>query len=398
MIERVVQDLIGLHATDPLTVYLQVAARVPDAHADHVEGLLYDQRRLVRVLAMRRTMFVVGADDVGMLQAATTDRLADRELRRAAAWLEADGIADDGQAWMRAAGRDTLAALAEHGPMTAMELREHVPALTTQVTINRGKRSEGVLGMSTRVLFWLATVGCLVRARPGGTISSTSWTWARTVDWLPGGPPETVDPLDAEARVVARYLAAFGPATAVDVQWWSGWTKTVATRALAAAGALAVQVATGRDDEATEAFVLPGDEQPPDPVLVGAPSGGAGSAPGSASGVGAAPDVSLLPALDATPMGWKERAWYLGGHTTFPGPLFDRSGNVGPTVWRDGEVVGAWAQRDDGRIAWRLFDGVDAAGLVPHIEPVASRLATFLGDVRVRPRFPTPWQVDLQSD
>jgi len=41
---------------------------------------------------------------------------------------------------------------------------------------------------------------------------------------------------------------------------------------------------------------------------------------------------------------------------------------------------------------------VDADAVVPAIEPVASRLVTFLGDVRVRPRFPTPWQVELQSD
>ena len=406
-ITRVVHDVVGLHATDPVSVYLQVAARVPGATTADVDRLLYEDRTLVRVLAMRRTMFVVEARDAAMLRAALTDRLADRELRRNAGWLEADGIAEDGEAWMRAVGQDTLAALARHGPMTAMELRERVPALVTQVTVNRGRPSEATIGMSTRVLFWLATTGAIVRGRPGGTIASTSWTWARTADWIetverarePKAADEdrlagsglddatdlepvgdtNVDPEVAEAGVVARYLATFGPATAVDVQWWTGWTKTATTRALAAARTVAVEVATGSNGDVGEAFVLPGDEEPP-AASESHPSG-----------------VSLLPALDATPMGWKERGWYLGDHTGFPGPLFDRNGNIGPTVWQDGRVVGAWAQRDDGRIAWRLFDDVDPGPLASPLEAEAERLRAFLGDVVVRPRFRTPWQVELQS-
>jgi hypothetical protein len=239
--------------------------------------------------------------------------------------------------------------------------------------------------MSTRVLFWLATTGAIVRARPGGTIASTSWTWARTDDWLADGAAHGHDDGalaagEAEAMIVARYLATFGPATLVDVQWWTGWTKTATTRALAAVQAVGVDVAPPSGDGVAEAFVLPGDEQPP-------------AGPGSRDVT-----VSLLPALDATPMGWKERHWYLGEAAEFPGPLFDRNGNIGPTVWQDGQVVGAWAQRDDGRVAWRLFDHVDADPLAASIEAAAQRLVAFLGEVRVRPRFRTPWQVELQGD
>jgi len=99
-------------------------------------------------------------------------------------------------------------------------------------------------------------------------------------------------------------------------------------------------------------------------------------------------------------MGWKERAWYLGTHTTFPGPLFDRNGNVGPTVWADGEVVGAWGQRPDGEVAWRLFDDVSASRAEHLHDAIAERahsITAFLGDVRVRPRFATPWQVELSA-
>ena len=35
--------------------------------------------------------------------------------------------------------------------------------------------------------------------------------------------------------------------------------------------------------------------------------------------------------------------------------LFDRTGNVGPTVWWGGEVVGGWAVRPDGSVATELL-------------------------------------------
>jgi hypothetical protein len=66
----------------------------------------------------------------------------------------------------------------------------------------------------------------------------------------------------------------------------------------------------------------------------------------------AAPTAALLPALDPTPMGWKERDWYLPADTR---PLFDRNGNIGPTIWWGGEVIGGWAVRTDGEIATRLL-------------------------------------------
>jgi hypothetical protein len=60
------------------------------------------------------------------------------------------------------------------------------------------------------------------------------------------------------------------------------------------------------------------------------------------------PSAALLPTLDPTTMGWKERDWYLGPH----GPtLFDSNGNAGPTVWWEGRVVGGSSQRRDGEIA-----------------------------------------------
>jgi hypothetical protein len=92
-------------------------------------------------------------------------------------------------------------------------------------------------------------------------------------------------------------------------------------------------------------------------------------------------------------MGWQARGWFLGPH----GPaLFDRSGNIGPTVWWQGRIIGGWAQRPSGEITWRLLEdaGADAAAAVV---AEAARLESWLGTARVTPRFRTPLERELSA-
>ena len=98
------------------------------------------------------------------------------------------------------------------------------------------------------------------------------------------------------------------------------------------------------------------------------------------------PWVALLPVLDATTMGWKDRGWYLGPHRA---ALFDSAGNAGPTVWANGRIVGGWAQRPDGEIAVHLLEKVDAE-TTAMIDAEAARLAAWLGPTRIRWPFPPP--------
>jgi hypothetical protein len=108
---------------------------------------------------------------------------------------------------------------------------------------------------------------------------------------------------------------------------------------------------------------------------------------------GTEPWAALLPALDPTPMGWRDRGWFLGEH----GPaLFDRSGNIGPTVWWDGRIVGGWAQRPDGEVVFRLLEDPGAEA-VAAVTAEAEQLQAWLGAVRVTPRFRTPLERELSA-
>src|SRR5262245_19786277 len=62
--------VVALHATDPASVYLAAWARTRDLTVGAVERALYEERTLVRMLGMRRTVFVVPSELAPVLQAA----------------------------------------------------------------------------------------------------------------------------------------------------------------------------------------------------------------------------------------------------------------------------------------------------------------------------------------
>lgn len=360
----VADAVVALHATDPCTVYLSAAARLRRPALAPTEAALYGDRSLVRLLGMRRTMFVCSVPVAGVVQASSTNALA-AGIRRDTARLVTDGgVAPDGERWLAEVVETTLAALTERGSATTNELSRAVPALQAKAAYGGEATWAGQIGMANRVMSVLGAEGRVLRGRPRGTWVSSLYEWAPAETWLPGGLP--APPADeARAELVRRWLHRFGPGREADVKWWTGWSLGQVRTALAAVGAVRV---TG--DDGSDGYLLPDDLEP-----VAAP----------------APWAALLPSLDPTAMGWQERGWYLGPHRD---PLFDRSGNIGPTVWWDGRIVGGWAQRPDGTVVHRLLEDIGAEG-VAAVDRAAGDIEAVLGGVRVSPRFPTPLQREL---
>ena len=357
--------VVALHATDPASVFLSVQARTAPVDVAAVERALYEERSLLRMLGMRRTMFVVPVECAPVVQAAATDAVAAQVRRRYTQLLE-EGDVGDG-AWLKEVEESTALALAARGEATGAQLSADEPRLRTQMTMAQMKMTQGKayaakVNITTWVLLLLAADGRIVRGRPRGSWTSTQWRWSPVEAWLPGGMPAET----ARAELVRRWLAAFGPGTAADLRWWTGWTAGQVKQALTAVGAVEVDLGgpTG--------LVLPDDLEPTP---------------------GPEPWVCLLPALDPTAMGWQQRSWYLGEH----GPaLFDRSGNVGPTVWSDGRIVGGWAQRADGEVVYRLLEDVGSQATAG-VQAAAARLTDWIGPVRVTPRFRTPLERELTA-
>ena len=95
------------------------------------------------------------------------------------------------------------------------------------------------------------------------------------------------------------------------------------------------------------------------------------------------PYVWFLPGLDPYIMGYRDRRRFLAPEHR--AKVFDRAGNATATVWAEGRVVGAWGQRGDGNVVYRLFEpvGEEARAL---LDGEARRLEAFLeGEVLKSP-------------
>jgi hypothetical protein len=206
---EVARDLVALHSTDPASVFLAAAARLRDPEVEAIERALYEERTLVRLLGMRRTMFAVPTDVVPIVQAACAQALVPGERRKVVQLLEESGVAADGDAWLLRAEEATVQALSALGEATAAELSKEVPALRERMRFGEGTKWAGVQGVSTRVLFLLGAQGRIVRGRPRGSWTSSQYRWSTTQAWLPAGVTE-MTPEAARTELVRRWLRSFG--------------------------------------------------------------------------------------------------------------------------------------------------------------------------------------------
>ncbi|MCF6522319.1 winged helix DNA-binding domain-containing protein [Streptomyces sp. JJ36] len=360
--EEVAHALLGLHATDSATVALSAYARLADPRLADLERALYEDGTLLRMHCMRRTLFAVPTTLVPVLHHSTTRKVAARE-RAGLLKLLATAEPPLDAAWLARAEEEALAVLRRLGEAGASEITDHAPLLQQKLVLAPGKRYQATQRAGGWVLRLLAMDGRVRRGRPLG-----GWTSGR-FRYREAPPMPDADPEAARAEVVRRWLRSYGPGTTDDVKWWTGWTVTETRRALGAAGAVAVDLAEG------PGWVLPDD-----------------LAEASGERTEGEDWVALLPGLDPTTMGWRHRDWYLD--PAHRAGLFDTNGNAGPTVWRNGEIIGGWACRPDGEIVWRLLTDRGAAARVA-VAAEAARLQEWLGENRFAPAFPTPLATEL---
>ncbi|EOD68599.1 winged helix DNA-binding domain-containing protein [Amycolatopsis vancoresmycina] len=361
-----VAGVVALHATDPATVHLSASARLAGPAVAEVERALYDERSLLRLLGMRRTVFVTDLETAALVQAGCSADILVKQRKLLEQHLGQQGYPEnvpEPAAWLKDVEASAEAALRARGSATAQQLSEDEPRLRQQLLMAAGKPYEAIGNVTSRVLFLLAAGGRIARGRPRGGWTSTQYVWQVLDEWVPGGL-RAWEPEAARAELARRWLRAYGPAPVTDLRWWTGWTAGQTKKALAALSPVEVDLG------GAPGVVLADDVDPvPSPP----------------------PWVAFLPALDPTPMGWQDRDWFLGPHRA---ALFDRSGNVGPTVWASGRVVGGWAQRATGEVVFRLLEDVGAEAAAA-IEAAAEKCAAWFGDVRAVPRFRTPLEREL---
>ena len=354
--EAATRALTVLHATEPATVYLSCWARVGSLTVADVDRALFQDRTLVKQLAMRRTLFVFPTDLLAAVWPSASARVAGTERARMVKDVERSGLSPDGHDWLVRARDAVLHLLADHpGGLPAVEVRQAIPMIDLKIVGSAG----GETWSASRVLTLLGASADIVRGTNTGGWHTSRHRWTLMHDWL-DEVPAPLDATDGYRELVRRWLYTFGPGTEDDIVWWLGSTKAVVRAALAALDAEAVSL-----DRGETGWLLPDDlDEVPDP----------------------GPWAALLPVLDPTVMGWRGRDFYLGPHRD---QLFDRTGNAGTTAWVNGRVVGCWVQDEFARVQLALLEEV-TPGERRLLDAEAARLTEWLDGFRLGSVYRSP--------
>jgi hypothetical protein len=193
------EQIAGIQAQYAPAMYVGLWSRLEAFTRDALTHAL-EQRAVIQATLMRSTIHLVSPSDYWPFAVAV------REARRES-WLRSVG--DHTARAMAGAGRTVAKRLAD-GPATRRELEELV-----------GKdRARGV-GL------WHD----MVRVPPSGTWERRrADLYGDAADWL---APEPIEPAEAIAHLVRRYLRGFGPATRHDVASFTGLKLTALKPALA---------------------------------------------------------------------------------------------------------------------------------------------------------------------
>jgi hypothetical protein len=232
-ITEVVEHLLGLQAQAPMPPYQGLWSRL-EGFAPHELGRLLTEREVVRLTLMRGTVHLVTVRDALLLRPLVQVVI---ERSHNGAFGRRMGGADPAE--LAAAVRRLL----DDRPMTARELG--------RALVERGIGADPeAIGNAARVYV------PLVQVPPRGVWGRSGQARYATLESWTGGELEAEPSID---EVVLRYLGSFGPATAMDVQRWSGLTKLKAVLER-----LRPRLVTFRDEDGKELFDVP-DAPRPDP-------------------------------------------------------------------------------------------------------------------------------------
>jgi len=223
--EEAIRRLTPLQGQDPPAPYIALAARLDGFSRDDLQAAI-ERRSVVKTTIMRLTLHLAAAAEYPAY-AQLTRQARLRTWRKTYPHLDESTVRAELAAWLAR-------------PRTNDEIRERV------------RRYEGVTDDPWTAVVFARTLLALAQLPPAGY-----WDDRRRPSFIVD-PRPLPDPVQAATLVLARYLAAFGPAGRRDVAAWAG----VAQRDFAEAWTRLATVSY-RDEHGNELLDLPGQPLPP---------------------------------------------------------------------------------------------------------------------------------------
>lgn len=292
-----VERLLGLNAQDPHLPYVALASRLERFAIGELTAAIED-RSLVRSTLMRATQHLLSVPDFRLVRPALAPLL--RRVQRNAFGRRTAGIDLDE---LVAEARELLA---DGAVLTR-------PELGRRLALRRPGADAGALGWTVQYLV------PLIHPAPSGTWNTRGATPFALADWTGVGTATTVEDL---CRLVRRYLAAFGPASAADARAWSGIAglREVFAR-------LRPELAVYADESGRELYDLPDARRP----SLDEPA-----------------PVRLLPEFDAVLLAYADRTRVMTDEIRRRVCV---GAGVAATVLVDGTVAAIWSTRRAGEAA-----------------------------------------------
>lgn len=227
-----VERLVGMQGQAPNLPYIGLWARLEGFRHEELSRLV-ETRKAVRISLMRNTIHLVTARDAFAIKPLFMP-LGERGFLRGSPWGK--GMRDADLDAIRSAGREIL----EEKPRTVAELGRLL-----------GRRFPGHDGAA--MAYGVRYMAALVFTTPRGIWRASGPVALTTFEaWL-GRPP---GPAISAAKLVLRYLAAFGPASPADMRAWSGLAMRPVFEKLRP------RLRTFRVDDGPELFDLPAAPRP----------------------------------------------------------------------------------------------------------------------------------------
>jgi hypothetical protein len=349
---------LGLHSTDYWTPYLSVWSRIGDYDARKVFEDIDNGRKLIRTHAFRTTIHVMHIDNLSLILSATGPSLY--RAYRNDKYRKMDILSDSEIEDMLGQVRSAL----EDGPLRTSELKKVVPKVGENV------RS---------AILMLMARGEVVKAKAKHARSNLT-SYALLENWAKGFKLNLIDEDDAISQLIRQHIDLFGPVSVDDTAWWFRQTKTIVKNTIKEIGddVVALEV------DGTEKFVSAADLE-------------------VASSLDPPSDspVWFLPYEDHFMKGFIDRSHFISEEIqpkispadkkhfwpskpeeprVMPSPGLRATGEIRPTIWVDGKVVGRW-EIDDAekqkKIVTSLYSKV-AKKHLGQIEKVKSNLEAFI--------------------
>ena len=344
---------LALPAEDPLSPFLAAHLRLADFTPQNLSHARDQVRQLCYTPLMRGEAHLVGLEDLSWLHAATQ-----RQIKRSfnVEWINWQVTVDE----IDALGEKILTLLSEE-PATLEDLERRLgnDLVQTLTYTTRGGHVKTISNVALALQWLWAMKKVLLGWIDISDIRLGEAIRCYTKSGLPGLTLDAM-PSEAEAqtRLVKAYLAAFGPATEADIDFWTGFSKGERARATGKLFRDLTQVLV--EGMPGTMFLLKGQAE----------------ALRETSTEAKFTSIHFLPQDDNFIKAYKaSRARFLA-NPKMQGRIFKGSGEVVPSILIQGQIMGTWGW-DEGEVKWRLFEEVETE-VLRGVEAEARRVQAFI--------------------